>query len=79
MTGIEQKIITKKKFSNAVEDLVIRKNMPFMDAVLTVCEERSIDPSDVNRLLTDSIKNKIEAEAMNLRLIPRTNALPFED
>lgn len=78
MTEIENKIMTKKRFSEAVEKEVRSKNMPFMDAVLTVCELNEIDPIEVNRLLSDSIKLKIEAEAMNLNLIPKANELPFE-
>jgi len=78
MTDLEEKIITKKRFSEAVEKLVRSKNMPWMDAVIAICDEKTIDPSEVNRLLTDSIKQKIEAEAMKLNLIPRGNELPFD-
>lgn len=78
MTSLEDKIITKKRFSEAVEKLVISKNMPWMDAVIVVCDNNSIDPSEVNRLLSESIKGKIEAEAMKLNLIPKGNELPFD-
>lgn len=76
---LENKIITKKRFSEAVESVVIRHKMPFMDAVLEICESTGIDPLDVKRLLSDSIKNKIEREAMKLNMIPKTNELPFDD
>lgn len=75
---IEEKIITKKRFSETVEKLVRSKPMPWMDAVLHICEEYSIDPADVNRLITDPIRGKIEAEAMRLNLIPKGNELPFD-
>lgn len=78
MTEIENKIMTKKRFSEAVEKEVRSKNMPFMDAVIVICEANEIDPSEVNRLLSDSIKLKIEAEAMKLNLIPKGNELPFD-
>lgn len=81
MTDVElqKRLVTKKRFSEQVEELVLKKPMPFMDAVLEICEEKSIDPGDVKRLLTDSIRSKIEAEAMKLNLIPRGNELPFGD
>lgn len=78
MTIIENKIITKKRFSEAVEKIVLGKNMSWMDGVIKVCEDNGIDPSEVNRLLSESIKQKIEAEAMRLNLIPRGNELPFD-
>jgi len=78
MTVIENKIITKKRFSETVEGLVKSKSMSFIDAVVYVCEQNGIDPENGNRLLSDSIKQKIEAEAMKLNLIPRGNELPFD-
>jgi len=79
MMDLENKIITKKRFSDAVEQLVVRHKLPFMEAVIEVCDSTGIDPADVKRLLSDSITNKIEAEAMNLNMIPKTNELPFDD
>ncbi|RPG31811.1 MAG: hypothetical protein CBB72_011635 [Muricauda sp. TMED12] len=76
---LERRIITKKRFSEEVEKVIVDRPMPFMDAVLTVCENKQIDPGDVRRLLTDSIRGKIEAEAMNLNLLPKPNELPFDD
>ena len=76
---LERRIITKKRFSEEVEKVIVDRPMPFMDAVLTVCENKQIDPGDVRRLLTDSIRGEIEAEAMNLNLLPKPNELPFDD
>jgi len=78
MTEIEKRIMTKKRFSEAVEKQVKSLSVPWMDAVIIVCENNEIDPSEVNRLLSDSIKGKIEAEAMKLNLIPKGNELPFD-
>jgi len=80
MVDLDNKIITKKRFSEAVEHMVLRTKIPFMEAVLEVCEKNQLDPGDVKRLLTDSILNKIEAEAVKNRLIPKTTSeLPFDD
>jgi len=49
-----------------------------MDAVLHICEERVIDPSDVNKLISPAIRDKIEAEAMSANLVKGGgNSLPI--
>jgi len=41
----------------------------YMEAVLFLCEERAIDPLDVSKLITQVIREKIEAEAMRANLV----------
>lgn len=79
MIDLEDKIITKKRFSEAVEGLVVKQRLSFMEAIIEVCDTTGLDPSDVKRLLSDSILNKVEAEAMKLNMIPKSNELPFDD
>lgn len=71
------KITTQKEFSKLVENLIFEKKIGVMEAVLKVCEDTNTDPSDCNRLLSASLKAKLEAEAMELNLIPRGNQLPL--
>lgn len=73
------KILTKKKFSEMVEVMVKENKMDYMDAILAVCDERDIDPIDIKSLVSPSVKAKVEAEAMNLNLLPKGNELPFND
>lgn len=62
--------MTKKRFSLAVEELVAKnKNTTYIDAAVMVIEKRGMDYSNLKRLLTDSLKAKIENEATNLNLI----------
>jgi hypothetical protein len=68
-------IITKASFTQLIEDLVHNKNMGYIEAVLHICDERQIDPSDVGKVISPSIKSKIEAEAMSHNLLPKTNSL----
>lgn len=66
----KHKIMTKKRFSLAVEELVAKnKNTTYIDAAVMVIEKRGMDYSNLKRLLTDSLKAKIENEATNLNLI----------
>ena len=74
-----QKIMTKKRFSTAVEQLVVKGNMSYIDAATYIIEERGMDYSNLKKLLTDSLKDKMEAEAIRLNLIrgKKGNQLPI--
>lgn len=73
----EMSILTKKKFNKMVEEKVLYSRLGYIDAVLEICKERGIDPEDVGSLLTQTLTDKIEAEAVNQRLIKGGNQLPI--
>lgn len=76
---LEQKIMTRKRFSTAVEQLVAKGNMSYIDAAAYIIERRGMDYSNLKKLLTDSLKDKMEAEAIRLNLIrgKKGNKLPI--
>jgi len=78
-TEVEDFVLTKKRFSKMIEEYV--KEHPdssYMDAVLSLCEERGIDPMDVSKLIVPAVKQKIEAEAMRANLVKGGgNSLPI--
>lgn len=76
-TELEDVILTKKKFTLMIEDLVKDKRMPYMDAVLQICSEREIDPADVGSLISPAIKDKIHAEAIGNHMMKGGNQLPL--
>ena len=64
----------------AVEKLVVTKpGISYIDAACIIIEERGMDYSNLKRLLTPSLKAKIEDEASRLNLIKgeRVNTLPL--
>ena len=74
-----ENILTKQTLTTLVERLVAREHMSYMEAVLHVCEERQIDPLDIGKLISPSIKAKIEAEAMASNMLPgKSNTLVFQ-
>jgi len=79
MIDLEQKIMTRKRFSHAVEQLVAKGNMSYIDAATFVIEKRGMDYTNLKKLLTDSLKDKMEAEALRLNLIrgKKSNKLPI--
>ena len=76
---IKEKIMTRKRFSTAVEVMVSQHNMSYIDAATYVIEKRGMDYSNLKKLLTDSLKDKMEAEAVRLNLIrgKKGNKLPI--
>ena len=79
MIDLEQKIMTRKRFSTAVEQLVAKGNMSYIDAATFIIEKRGMDYTNLKKLLTASLKDKMEAEAMRLNLIrgKKGNKLPI--
>ena len=64
----------------AVEKLVATKHgISYIDAACIIIEERGMDYSNLKRLLTPSLKAKIEEEASSLNLIrgDKKNKLPL--
>ena len=71
--------MTKKRFSTAVEELVVNQNMSYIDAMTYIIQQRGMDYGNIKKLLSDSLKEKLEAEASGLNLIRggKGNNLPL--
>jgi len=70
-------ILTKTTLTQQVEELVFLEKMSYIESVLHICSEHKIDASDISKLIVPSIKSKIEAEAMAVNLLPKSNSLKF--
>jgi hypothetical protein len=67
-------MITRKEFSEQVEKLLVKgRGADVMSAIVKVCELNNIEPESAKRLLTQPLKDKLEAEAAGLNLINRGN------
>ena len=72
---IEEKFLTKSKFTKLVEQTVSELKIPYMEAVLHLCERNDMEPEDMKKFISPIIRDKIEAEAMRLNFLPKTNSL----
>ena len=72
---IEDQFLTKSKFTKLVEATVIELKIPYMEAILHLCEKNDIEPDDIKKFISPIIKDKLEAEARNLNFLPKQNAL----
>jgi uncharacterized protein YdhG (YjbR/CyaY superfamily) len=75
---IEQEFMNRSTFTKMVEEAVLKKKLSYIDAVVHICDEKSIDPEDVKKFISPVVKEKIEAEARRLNFLPRGNTLIFE-
>ena len=51
--------------------------MSYMDAILHYCDENKIDPAEVGKYISKSLKEKITIEAQGLNLIEKGGKLPL--
>jgi hypothetical protein len=65
-------VIGKKEFTEKVERILSRGGADVMGAILKVCEENKLEPEGAKRLLSNPLKEKLEAEAKSLKMIDRT-------
>ena len=72
---VEDQFLNKAKFSKLIELQVVEKSIGYMEAILLVCESNDIEPEDVKKFISPVIKDKLEAEAMGLNFLPKTNSI----
>lgn len=71
--------ITKEDFSKKVENKISKnKNTSYIDAVIAVLEEHSLDMTMAQKLLTQPVLEKLKQEGQELNILRKSkNVLPF--
>jgi hypothetical protein len=66
-------------FSLAIETVVAKKKIPYMDAIIMYCEETGLELELAAKLVSGALKSKIQLEAEDLHFLPKSNTakLPF--
>jgi len=62
-------LITKDSFSKEVEKFISDTNSDVMSAIVTVAEMKKIEMESISKFINPSLKNRLEEEALDLRLI----------
>ena len=68
---------TPKTFSLEIEKIAFHKRVTHLEAISIYCEQIGIEPVSVAKLLTKSLKEKIEANARDLNYLPKAAKLPM--
>ena len=74
---VNEKLMTPKKFSIAIEKKVKEFDMSYLDALLDYCEKYQLEPEMIKPLITKSLKEKVEVDARNLNYLPKVATLPI--
>ena len=70
--AINQKFVSKEKFAEDIEKLVLATNMNYIDAVVQYCEDNEIELDSVGKLISKPLKEKIKCDAMELNFLKKT-------
>ena len=60
-----------------IEEMVIEKNVTYMDACLEYCKDNNVEPESLGRLVNKALKQKIKVEAENLNFLKKSSTLPL--
>ena len=60
-----------------LQKMAKEKNLTHMDAVVEYCSSKGVEPESVTRLISKSLKDKIEANARDLNYFPKRAKLPI--
>lgn len=74
---IGELLLTKQKFTRMVEDTVRSTQLSYIDSVVHLCEKNNLEIEDIKKYISDPVKEKIEAEAMNLNFLESSAKLPI--
>ena len=67
--------LTKKKFTEMILESVKSDEHGYIDAIVHICEKNNIEIEDVKKYISPAIKDQVEAEGMNLHMLPKGNTL----
>ena len=68
---------TQNDFCKQIEKYAEKWKVPYMDAVIAVCESKDIPVEGVAKFLSKPIIEKIKQEGQDLNFLPKTTKLPI--
>ena len=69
---INKKFISKDKFAEDIESLVLKTRMNYIDAIVEYCDNNSIEMDSVSKLISKPLKEKIKRDATELNFLKKT-------
>ena len=70
---LNKKFISKEKFAEDIEHLVLSGKMNYIDAIVQYCEENEIEIESVGKLVSKPLKEKIKYLATELNYMKKTS------
>jgi ribosomal protein L11 len=69
---LNKKFISKDKFAEDIEALVLNTKMNYIDAIVEYCEQNSIEIESVSKLVSKPLKEKLKCNATELNFMRKT-------
>ena len=71
--AINDKFVSKDKFAEDIEALVLQTKMSYIEAIVEYCEEKGIEVESASKLISKPLKEKIRYEATELNFLKKTS------
>ena len=71
--ALNKKFISKEKFAEDIEALVLKTQMNYIDAIVQYCEDNEIELESVGKLVSKPLKEKIKYVATELNYMKKTS------
>ncbi len=71
--AMSKKFVSKEKFAEDIERLVLATNMNYIDAIVQYCEDNEIEIESVGKLISKPLKEKIKYVATELNYMKKTS------
>jgi hypothetical protein len=65
------------KFARAIEKMVAETDYNHMEAIVEYCKETGMEIELAATLVNSNLKSKLESDAQDLNLLPKSARLPF--
>ena len=67
------------KFSMHIEDLARQKKQTCFETLVQYCTDNHIEPEDIKKMISSSLKEKIEVEVRKENMLPRQTTNQLEE
>ena len=71
--ALNKKFISKEKFAEDIESLVLKTEMNYIDAIVQYCTDNEIEIETVGKLVSKPLKEKIKCLATDLNYMKKTS------
>ena len=71
--AINKKFVSKEKFAEDIEALVLKTKMNYIDAIVQYCTDNEIEIESVGKLISKPLKEKIKYVATELNYMKKTS------
>jgi len=69
---LSKKFVSKEKFAEEIESLVLRTQMNYIDAIVEYCEINNIEVDTIGKMISKPLKEKLKYDATELNFLKRT-------